>query len=106
MPIDASFLPALEEELWMAKRVKGGGQKPDPARIAAIEEQIKLHEAAAKREDAKPENASDVSTDYQSHDADAGVDSDADKVTEAREREAKRTERAVSKDKNKETADA
>lgn len=89
MPIDPSFVPALEEELWSAKRVKPGGQLPDPGRIAAIEAEIKRHKAGKK---AEPEagDKSNESTDYESHDA------DADKVKAAREKAAKRTERAVS----------
>lgn len=43
MPIDTSLLPALEDELRQAKQVSGGGQQPRPDRIAAIEEQIRIH---------------------------------------------------------------
>jgi hypothetical protein len=75
MPIDVTRIPALEEELEQAKRVKGGGQEPRPDRIAAIEEQLELHRAELARNGApaaaEPENASDVSTDYESHDSDA-----------------------------------
>lgn len=49
MPLDPSFVPALEEELRMAKQVKPGGQEPRPDRIAAIEEQIRLHRAGDKK---------------------------------------------------------
>lgn len=107
MPVDPSFLPALREELWMAKRVKGGGQLPDPARIAAIEEQIKLHEKAAKNKSQPDENASDVSTDYESHDADADDKQPERAERVAKARDANKPERAVAGDKEqKEKTDA
>ena len=72
MPIDPTMLPALRVELEMAKRVKPGGQEPRPDRIAAIEEQIKLYEAAAASHvEIVPEPDSNTPTDYESHDSDA-----------------------------------
>jgi hypothetical protein len=72
MPIDVTRIPALEYELEQAKGTKGGGQPPNKGRIAAIEEQIKIHRKALEDQgapkDPEPENASNVSTDYQSHD--------------------------------------
>ena len=120
MPIDPNFLPALEQELEFARQVAPGGQKADPGRIAAIEEQIKLHKAAAKKQAPKEENASNVSTDYQSHDADAGtkraaksekpskrgvVDADDDKAEKARAAQEK-AETADATTEKRETADA
>lgn len=71
MPIDPTLLPALRKELEYAEHVAPGGQVTDPGRLAAIKTQIKLHEAAAKKADSPDENASNVPTDYESHDKDA-----------------------------------
>ncbi len=49
MPIDPSRIPALEEELFAAKRPSPGGQPSDPARVAAVEHELKIHRAEAKR---------------------------------------------------------
>jgi len=97
MPLDPSFVPALEEELWAAERVKPGGQQPDPGRIAAIEAEIKKHKAAAERVE-EAGDKSNESTDYESHDA------DADKVKAARDKAAKRAEKAVDKRDGENTA--
>src|SRR4051812_25967858 len=90
MPIDYTRLPALRQELIYSKQVKAGGQEPDPGRVAAIEEQIKLHEKAEReaqkaQREPSPADASNASTDYESHDADA-------KDTKAKKPSAKRAE--------------
>lgn len=56
MPIDPSLVPALEYELEQARGTKPGGQPPNEARIAAIEEAIRLHKnAGLETADAAPE---------------------------------------------------
>lgn len=89
MPIDTSRIPALEEELVAAKAVRPGGQEPSEGRIAAIEEQLKLHRAELNKSgapaDPAPENASDESTDYESHDEDAKPRRGRQKKVEASE---------------------
>lgn len=90
MPIDPGLLPALERELEHAKQVKPGGQPPRKDRIAAIEEQIALHRAVlGTPETAAPEkgDASNVPTDYESHDDEAAV-AKAEAATEAAAEEA------------------
>lgn len=69
MPIDPTRLPALRQELIYANQVKPGGQEPDPGRVAAIEDQIRLHEAAETKAEEPEVDASNASTDYESHDA-------------------------------------
>lgn len=89
MPIDPSRLPALRQELIYAKSVKPGGQEPDPGRVAAVEEQIALHEAAERAAvPAEPEttDASNESTDYESHDSDAAEKKAARKPAKKRGR--------------------
>lgn len=70
MPLDPTFVPALEKELEYAHQLKSGGQVTNPGRIAAIEAEIAAHSAAAPLEE-EPTDESNKSTDYQSHDADA-----------------------------------
>lgn len=67
MPLDPTLVPALEQELAYAKQLKPGGQPVNEGRIAAIEEQIRLHSSGAVSE---PEtgDASNESTDYESTD--------------------------------------
>ena len=67
---DNPMLAALETELAYAKQLAPGGQKTDPGRVAAIEAQIKHYSGASTPEPEKTD-ASNESTDYESHDADA-----------------------------------
>lgn len=85
MPIDLSLLPSLERELAHAKQVRPGGQAPSKDRIAAIEEQVALYRSFLKDSgQPAPEkgDASNASTDYESHD-------DPDAVAKAVEAERK-----------------
>jgi hypothetical protein len=72
MPIDPGMIPALEEELRWAHQTLPGGQGPDPARIAAIEEQIAVYRAAetqgAVAESPAPENLSEQTENYETTD--------------------------------------
>lgn len=63
MPIDTTVIPALERELEMARHTRGGGQAPDPARIKAIEDQLRLTRAAAGRPMTAQETADEVVVD-------------------------------------------
>jgi hypothetical protein len=67
MPLDPTLVPALEQELAYAKQLKPGGQPVDEGRIAAIQEQIRLH-SGGELPEAEASDASNQSTDYASTD--------------------------------------
>lgn len=48
MGIDITRIPALEYELEQSKGTKPGGQPPRKDRIAAIEEELRIHRRAAE----------------------------------------------------------
>ena len=108
MPFDPNLITALETELEFAHNLKPGGQKVDPGRIAAIEEQIRLYKEAAKRGPgdlaARPARVdqSNMSTDYQSDEV-----GDHPKPVKETERQKAARRRAEAQEADKvETADA